>query len=105
MQETNLDLVDEINKEMQKIQMSPELIDKYQATPYYHTASVCSTTGDVMMQKTYLTLALSRVLTGGEFVVPQQIRLGLNMANTVEHWLQDVKLIVIPFMKANEGSF
>ena len=102
MQETNLDLVDEINKEMQKMQMSPELVVKYQTTPYYHTAS---TTSDVMMQKTYLTLALSRVLTGGEFVVPSQIRLGLNMANTVEHWLQDVKLIVIPFMKANEGSF
>lgn len=102
MQETNLCLVSEINKEMQKIQMSQGLIDKYQSTPYYHTASA---TSDVMTQKVYLTLALSRVLTGGEFVVPSQIRLGLNMAGTVEHWLQDVKLIVIPFMKANEASF
>jgi hypothetical protein len=100
MSDQNLDLCEELNKQLQLLEFKPESIQRIQQMPHYQTA-----VGQVPLnQKTYLTLALSNVLMGGPSVVPSEIRLGLNMAVDVNDWLDDIKIIVLPFIKANEDK-
>lgn len=98
MSEPTFDLCQSVTTEMQRLEFRPESIDRVQTNPHYRTA--CEQAP--MIQKTYLTLALSGVLNSGKDVVPSEIRLGLNMAGNVADWLTDIKLIVLPFLKVNE---
>lgn len=100
MSEQTLDLCEELNKQLQQLEFKPENIQRIQQMTHYQTA-----VGQVPLnQKTYLTLALSNVLLEGPAVVPSEIRLGLNMAVDVNDWLDDIKIIVLPFIKANEDK-
>lgn len=100
MSEQTLDLCEELNKQLQQLEFKPENIQRIQQLAHYQTA-----VGQVPLnQKTYLTLALSNVLLEGPAVVPSEIRLGLNMAVDVNDWLDDIKIIVLPFIKANEDK-
>jgi hypothetical protein len=100
MSEQTLDLCEELNKQLQQLEFKPENIQRIQQMVHYQTA-----VGQVPLnQKTYLTLALSNVLLEGPAVVPSEIRLGLNMAVDVNDWLDDIKIIVLPFIKANEDK-
>ena len=55
-------------------------------------------------QRTALTVVLYNVLLGG-VDVPRGVRMGLNVATTVEGWLDDQKLTILPFLKNNEDMF
>lgn len=98
MSETAIDLCQALTVEMQRMEFRPENIDRMHAINHYQTS--CGQ--QPVIQKTYLTLALSNVLNSGTDVVPSEIRLGLNMAGNVADWLTDIKLIVLPFIKVNE---
>lgn len=99
MTEPSVDLCHALNAEMQRLEFTPETIAKVHTNPHYQHA--CDQ--QPMVQKTYLTLTLSSVLNSGDDVVPSEIRLGLNMGTNVLDWLTDIKLIVLPFLKANEA--
>ena len=100
MSDQNLDLCEELNKQLRLLEFKPESIQRIHQLSHYQTA-----VGQVPLnQKTYLTLALANVLMDGPSVVPSEIRLGLNMAVDVNDWLDDIKIIVLPFIKANEDK-
>ena len=95
-----LDLNAEIVKEMKSLQFSQSSIDKFCAHRHY----VTSLGQQPMVQKTYLTLALAHFLNSASFIAPSEIRLGLSMGTNPLDWLTDVKVIVLPFLKANEDQ-
>ena len=96
----NLDLCNVIVQQMQQLQFSAAAITKVQSCRHYQTAMGQPES----VQKTYLTLTLAGILNSGNQVVPAEIRLGLNMSPLVSDWLTDIKLIVLPFIKANEDK-
>ena len=98
MSDIAINLSQAVVEEMQRLEFCPNNVGKFQTGGHYQTAQG----QEPMVQKTYLTLALASVLNSGQDVVPSEIRLGLNMAHTVADWLTDIKLIVLPFIKANE---
>lgn len=60
---------------------------------------------DSNLQKTILTMLFYNVLMSGPFNVPSQIRIALNIATSVEGWLEDIKLVILPWLKVNEETF
>lgn len=100
MSEITLDLCNELTTQLQRLEVKPENVARIQQLDHFKTAIG----QEPRVQRTYLTLALSNVLANGPEVVPQEIRLGLNMGIEVNDWLEDIKLIVIPFIKANEDK-
>lgn len=57
------------------------------------------------VQRTMLTMMLNRVFTLGPYIVPSEIRLSLSMPTDCLGWSEDLKLVILPFLKANEDSF
>lgn len=57
------------------------------------------------VQRTMLTMLLNRIFTLGPYIVPSEIRLALSMATDCLGWTEDLKLVILPFLKANEASF
>ncbi|QXN70410.1 hypothetical protein AGENTSMITH_4 [Bacillus phage vB_BspM_AgentSmith] len=59
------------------------------------------------VQRTYLTMLFHGLFMNStkESAVPKQIRMALNIANGSEGWLDDVKLVILPFLKENEEYF
>jgi hypothetical protein len=41
----------------------------------------------------------------GEGIAPNQIRLALTSGNDYIDWLQDIKIVILPFLKENEEKF
>lgn len=56
-------------------------------------------------QRSMLTLALYNVLINSDEIVPSRIRLALNMAGDVTSWLDDIRLVILPFLRVNEDKF
>jgi hypothetical protein len=50
-------------------------------------------------------MLISRIFTMGPFIVPAEIRLSLSMSTDAQGWSDDLKLVILPFMKANEDHF
>lgn len=100
--EPQLDLCQELLTQFTAMQFKPQSVEIIRN--HRHFVSAVSGGLDVV-QKTYLTLALADILNNGPQVVPSEIRLGLNMAGNVLDWLTDIKLIVLPFIHANEEVF
>ena len=98
MSETAIDLCQTLIAEMQRLEFRGQSIAQVQSSAHYQT----SLAQQPLVQKTYLTLTLANLLNSGTDVVPSEIRLGLNMAGNITDWLTDIKLIVLPFLKANE---
>lgn len=59
------------------------------------------------VQRTYLTMLFHSIFINSskESAVPKQIRMALNIANGSEAWLDDIKLVILPFLKENEEYF
>lgn len=54
-----------------------------------------------VVQRTYLTLMLNDWLLRSKTTVPSDVRLSLTMAPDVRSWMDDIRLVVIPYLKAN----
>jgi hypothetical protein len=57
------------------------------------------------VQRTMLTMLINRIFTLGPFIVPAEIRLSLSMSTDSLGWSDDLKLVILPFLKANEDHF
>ena len=96
-----LNLCEELIKEMVKLEFSEVSINWMRSQSGYAEAW----NKEERIQKSLLTMTLFNLLMQSESVVPSQIRLALNIASDVVAWLDDIKLAVLPFMKANEEKF
>jgi len=57
------------------------------------------------LQRTMLTMMFYGILVDSGHIVPSQIRLALNIAADINGWLDDIRLVILPFMKENEDKF
>lgn len=99
MQELNLCEI--LIEEMKKLEFSETSVAQITANGLFQMAQ-----GEPQqVQRTMLTMALNRIFTLGPYIVPAEIRLSLSMATDCLGWSEDLKLVILPFLKANEGSF
>lgn len=97
-----LDLCKEILKEMTKLEFKESSIRQIQYSSYFIEAADKETP----MQRALITTVFFRLMVDrGDKYIPKEIKLGLNMANDVLGWLEDMKLVVLPFLKLNEERF
>lgn len=89
-------------EEMRRMQFKETSIAYVQNSDSFVTAS---TVGQPNLQRSHLTMLISRIFTMGPEVVPYQIRLGLTMADDTMSWIRDLKILLIPFLKENEDKF
>lgn len=57
------------------------------------------------LQRTMLTMLFFNILISGTHPAPTQIRLALNVATDVAGWWDDMRLVILPFLKENEDLF
>jgi hypothetical protein len=57
------------------------------------------------LQKTMLTMLFYNILINGTHIAPSQIRLALNVATDIVGWWDDMRLVILPFLKENEAMF
>lgn len=60
---------------------------------------------DNSSQKAMLTMIFYNIFMYGNTIVPSQIRVALNIATDITGWLDDIKLVILPFLKENEELF
>lgn len=96
-----IDLCDIMLKEMRKLEFSERSIAIVENSPQFKQALGQPDT----YQRTYLTVLINHIFTMGPWVVPAEIRLSLNIATDCYGWSDDLKLVLLPFLKANEESF
>lgn len=97
----NLNLCAVMIEEMVKLEFKQESIAAIQNTAQFINAYNQPET----LQRTALTLVISRIFAMGEYVVPAQIRLALNISTDTRGWTDDLKLVLLPFLKMNEPYF
>lgn len=96
-----IDLCDIMLKEMRKLEFSERSIAIVENSPQFKQALGQPDN----YQRTYLTVLINHIFTMGPWVVPAEIRLSLNIATDCYGWSDDLKLVLLPFLKANEESF
>ena len=101
MEEKSMNLTEEITKEMQKLQFADKNIAIIQNHKFYSLAQ----SQDLQQQRLTLAMLFYELLTEPTTPAPSQIRLALNIAVNPVAWLDDMKLVVLPFLKNNEDKF
>ena len=97
----NVNLCEEIIKEAQRLGLKQSALQSIQTNQTFIDAY----DKHMAFQRAALTTLLFRVLISGNFQPPAQIRIALNSANDNNSWLDDVKIVILPFIKANEDNY
>jgi len=100
-QETTINLCDEILKEMVNLEFNTTAILKVKDEIHKKNAESVAPN----IQKVLLTIIFFKILVNGKHIPPSEIRLALNSGESYVDWLQDFKLIILPFLKENENKF
>lgn len=58
-----------------------------------------------VLQRTMLTMVFYNVMISGTHTAPAHIRMALNLATDVLGWWDDMRLVILPFLKENEDMF
>lgn len=101
MEDSNINLCQITIDEMIKLGFKESSINYIKNNKYYMSAY----NSHYLLQKALLTTIFFRVLMYSNVKVPNQIRLALNIANDSLEWLDDLKLVILPFLKENEDIF
>ena len=96
-----IDLCDIMLKEMRKLEFSERSSAFIENSTRFKQALGQPDT----YQRTYLTMLITHIFTMGPWEVPAEIRLSLNIATDCYGWSDDLKLVLLPFLKANEDHF
>lgn len=99
--EQSVNLCEILVREMKSLEFSQRSIDCVKETVMFRQAESL----EPVMQRSNLTMVINSIFNKGPSVVPYQIRLGLCMSTDVFGWITDLKLLLLPFLKANEESF
>jgi hypothetical protein len=92
-----LDLCEELVKTLRQYEFTNEEIGKVTANPLF----IDSINKEDKIQKAMLSLMLYRIAVYSNTDVSKNIKLALNATVSSLHWLDNVKLSVIPFIKNN----
>ena len=97
-----MDLCSEIVNEMNKLEFNRVAIDTITSDIRFIQALPESE----HMQKTLLTMVFFNVLMKSSVIVPPvRVRLALNSGTTSFSWLEDIKLVILPWLKFNEETY
>lgn len=96
----NINLCKEIIKEAQKLGLKQSSLEYIQTNQTFIDAY----DKNMAFQRAALTTLLFRILISGNFQPPPQIRIALNSANDHISWLDDIKIVVIPFIVENQDN-
>ena len=97
----DLNLCDILLQEMRKLEFRESSVISIQN----NAQVVMAQTEPSGVQRTMLTMLINRIFTLGPFIVPAEIRLSLSMSTDSLGWSDDLKLVILPFLKANEDHF
>lgn len=87
--------------EMTRLKFKESSIDRIKNNKYFISAY----NKNYLLQRTVLSTIFFRILMYANVKVPVQIRLALNIASDSMEWLDDLKLVILPFLKENEDIF
>ena len=87
--------------EMERIGFSQSSVNTVKATSQFIDAY---DKGD-QLQRTMLTMLFFNIMISGENPAPPHIRIALNVALDVAGWWDDMRLVILPWLKANEDKF
>lgn len=97
----NLNLCEEVLKEAQRLCIKQAGLESIKTNQTFIDAY----DKNIGFQRSMLTTMLFKILVSGSFQPPAQIRIALNSANDSNSWLDDVKIVILPFIVANQDSF
>lgn len=97
----NIDLCQSLLAEMRNLDFKPSALVAVENSHYFARANG----QDPTIQRPYLVLLLNSIFLQGPEVVPSNIRLALNVAHDHQGWLVDLKIVLLPFLKANQDKF
>lgn len=99
--EENINLVEEIIKEMQKLEFSPSSIEYFKKSEVYmyYYDQVES------VQRVALSLYFYRMLIYSNIKLPNEVRMAINSSQDALQWLDDFRLVILPYLKIYEKEF
>lgn len=97
----NINFCEEVLKEAQKLGLKQIGLDAIKSNPMFILAFDKSN----WFQRSILTTIFFRILISSTFQPPAQIRIALNSANDNISWLNDIKLVIIPFLVINQDKY
>ena len=97
----NVNLCEEILKEAQRLGLKQSGLETIQTNQTFIDAY----NQGMAFQRAAMTTLLFRILLSGSFQPPAQIRIALNSASDSNSWLDDIKIVILPFIVANQDSF
>ncbi len=97
----NLNLCEEVIKEAQRLCLKQSGIDNIKTNPTFIEAY----DKNIGFQRSMLTTMLFKILVSANFQPPAQIRIALNSANDSNSWLDDIKIVILPFIVQNQDAY
>lgn len=91
----------EVVSEMERIGFQQSSVNAVKATQQF----IDGYDKNNVLQKTMLTMLFYNILISGTHTAPSHIRLALNVAGDVNGWWDDMRLVILPFLKENEHLF
>ena len=86
---------------LRSYQISENLIEKIKFSDQF----IYSMDKPSPVQKSLLSSILFKLLMSGPTPAPREIRIALTISTDTLGWIDDLKLTILPFIKANEESF
>lgn len=99
--EISLNLCSIVEQEMRKLEFKDSSVKIIKANSLYLQAYDKKDA----LQVTMLTMMFYSILNHNTIIAPRNIRLALNISNGVSGWVDDLKLVILPFLKENESLF
>lgn len=97
----NVNLCNEVIKEAQRLGLKQTALENIQTNQTFVEAY----DKNMAFQRAALTTLLFRVLLSSTFQPPAQIRIALNSANDHISWLDDIKIVILPFIVENQDAY
>lgn len=101
MEFNNLNLCNEIIAEMERLEFDKSSIDVVKSNPQF----VDAYNKNDVLQKTMLIMLFYGIIVNGSISTPTNVRLSLNIAPDVKGWIDDMKIVILPWLKGNQQSF
>jgi len=101
MSETNINVCQELLESLKGLEFNENSINKIKSNIQFINAY----DKHHVLQRTMLTMLFYNILMFKDINIPIQVRLALNSGNDVLSWLDDIKLVILPFLKINEEIF
>lgn len=99
--DVNTNLCAEVVTEMERLGFNQSSVNTVKGTSQF----IDGYEQNNALQRTMLTMLFYNILTNGKTLAPSHIRIALNVATDTLGWWDDMRLVILPFLKVNEELF